>query len=668
MRRRVKTVIPGVARRFGAGGARAFCWALGLTLALIPGAPARADEPAPDHFDESLRREPQTFLPGEPAAITDPTPAAEEAAVEAEALLGFDYQPHLAREFFGVDETWDNAGYPPDPHIAAGPDHVVVVVNQMIRAFTKDGTPVPLQDPLNSGTPVDGLALSNFLGIVTPPPSLFDPKVVFDEDSQRFFVINLGLRNGCTQLAGWTYIAVSQSSDPAGAWWRWSLRSESLGEWIDYPTLGVSDRAVYFGGNLRTCAASCSGGPTPGTLCQTDANCGIGGTCVGYTGTRRYRTVWIMPKQELIDGADFEDDISKITDFRDEGGNLVDTTRATLTFGQPAGAEAFLLSLHDGAGGTFKATLWGVNLPPAFPNDPPSLTAKTIDLPTPAGPLVLAEQRGGPGLIWTWNLGRPPLEAVYQNGRVWTCSHFGAGATPERLLLRYFEFDVSAWPTLTLASTGTFWDGTSFYYWPEITANHHGDVAMVFSRSRAGDGGDPGEFPGARWTVRLKDESALASSQWLAPGEHYYGNERTDEAGVCTSGTCTAGNVGKNCTQDLDCSPWYRWGDYAGAAVDPVDHGFWLFHEYSVEDPDNADRGIWRTHVGYIPRAVFVDGTYVGVETGSPSRPFHMVGDGHADALGGNDLVIRTGSYPEAVTLDKPVTIVPDGGPVTIGQ
>ena len=41
---------------------------------------------------------------------------------------------------------------------------------------------------------------------------------------------------------------------------------------------------------------------------------------------------------------------------------------------------------------------------------------------------------------------------------------------------------------------------------------------------------------------------------------------------------------------------------------------------------------------------------------------------GHADAFGNNDLVIRTGSYPEAVTLNKPVTIFPDGGPVTIGQ
>ncbi len=44
------------------------------------------------------------------------------------------------------------------------------------------------------------------------------------------------------------------------------------------------------------------------------------------------------------------------------------------------------------------------------------------------------------------------------------------------------------------------------------------------------------------------------------------------------------------------------------------------------------------------------------------------MGEGHADAFGNNDLVIRTGSYPEAVTLDKPVTIFVDDGPVTIGQ
>ena len=82
-----------------------------------------------------------------------------------------------------------------------------------------------------------------------------------------------------------------------------------------------------------------------------------------------------------------------------------------------------------------------------------------------------------------------------------------------------------------------------------------------------------------------------------------------------------------------------------------------------------SEAGFNKTQTGYANWVrLVVNGTYVGVEAGSASRPFRTVGDGHADALGGNDLVIRTGSYPEAVTLDKPVTIIPDGGTVSIGQ
>lgn len=623
--------------------------------------------PVPDHFDETLQLAPQTYRPGAPPAITDPAPVAGEQMVGAEALAGFSYQPHLARQFSGVDETWGSTAYPPDPHIAVGPDHVVVVVNLLIRAYTKDGRPAGIENPLDPGHSVDGLSLYDFFALTPRPDLLSDPKIVFDEASQRFFVLAIGGTLACTTLDGRTYIAVSKTSDPTIGWWLYAVSNDVDSQWWDYPSLGVSDRAVYLGGNLVPCKASCSGGPTPDAFCRTDADCGSGGTCTGFTGTRLYRSQWVLEKRALTTGTPVP--TFKFNDLRDEGGHTVGTVRATLTFGQPAGADAFLLSLNDGNGATpFKATLWGVDLPPAFPTDPPSLTVHSVNLPAPAGPLVNGEQRGGVGLIRTNTFGSAAFEAVYQNGRVWTCSHFSAGAAPERDLLRYFELDVSGWPSVALGSTGTLWDGTSFYYWPEIAANHHGDIAMVFSRSRSGSGGDPGEYPGSRWTVRPRDESSLTGSQWLAPGEHYYGDAATDEAGVCTDGTCTAGAIGEACTVDVQCTPTYRWGDYAGAAVDPVDHGFWLFHEYSVGDLSDPNRGRWSTKVGYVPRAVFVDGSYVGVETGSASRPFDTVGEGHSDALGGNDLVIRAGSYPEAVTLDKPVTIIPDGGAVTIGQ
>jgi hypothetical protein len=96
-----------------------------------------------------------------------------------------------------------------------------------------------------------------------------------------------------------------------------------------------------------------------------------------------------------------------------------------------------------------------------------------------------------------------------------------------------------------------------------------------------------------------------------------------------------------------------------------VDHGFWVFHEYAVPRGDGT--GTWAVRLGYIPRAVYVDSVYGGSEAGTRSRPWDTVTEGHAAALPGNDLVIRAGAYAETVTLDKAVTVIADGGTVTIG-
>jgi hypothetical protein len=81
-----------------------------------------------------------------------------------------------------------------------------------------------------------------------------------------------------------------------------------------------------------------------------------------------------------------------------------------------------------------------------------------------------------------------------------------------------------------------------------------------------------------------------------------------------------------------------------------------------------ADAGNWNTRVAHIPRAVYVDRAYVGTEAGTRSRPYNTVGEGHVSSLNGNEIVLRTGTYPEAVTLIKAVTLIADGGSVVIGQ
>jgi len=539
--------------------------------------------------------------PAEPTQQTEP----EEITDPPTVVQAFNYAPRMTRNFIVTDQ-FEAGGSPPDPDTAVGPAHVGTIVNFRIKFFTKSGAEV-----FNS-------SLFSFFQL-TAEAGPFDPRIVYDEASGRFFALALGRFDQCN-VQSWWYVGVSQSSDPTQGWWIYRLRNEYEGHWVDYPSLGVSNRAVYL------CAQY-----VPNGSCQPP--------------NTRYNTNWVLSKTPMLSGQGIAGWITD--DLIDQAGFAHRQIRASVTYGIPSGAEAFLLTLPGGLiGGESKCVVWGVNLPANFPTTEHSFTSRSITIPTPPGAPVQAQQKGGPGLINVNLAGSPALDAVYQNGRLWTCSHYLAGGTPARDLLRYFEVNVSSWPNVSLTRTATFWDGSSFYFWPDITANHHGDVVVVFSRSRREAGPDPGEYPGSRWSVRLADETVFNASNWLVPGEHYYGDEVNDPP---------------------TNPPVYRWGDYSGSAVDPVSHGFWIFHEYSFEDPDNPDLGRWRTMLGFIPRAVFVDRAYGGTEAGTRTRPFNSVSEGHAAALPGNDLVIRAGSYPETTTLNKEVTILADGGLVRIG-
>src|SRR5262245_4619930 len=86
--------------------------------------------------------------------------------------------PPLLQSFDAISYN-DNAPngsrfIPPDTNGAAGPNHVVTVVNCMIRWHTKAGT---LQ---NDQT------LSSFFSSLSPLTTTFDPKVVYDQFADRF--------------------------------------------------------------------------------------------------------------------------------------------------------------------------------------------------------------------------------------------------------------------------------------------------------------------------------------------------------------------------------------------------------------------------------------------------------------------------------------------------
>jgi len=536
--------------------------------------------------DHSIFRRPLSpNVVGEPDGRYEgilPKPEVTDHSQGATSNLGpaaFSYTGRLAANFIGHDMNFT----PADPMIAAGPTHLVAVVNSQIAYFSK------------SGTNVFETGLFQFMELSGGDFGVFDPKVVFDEDSQRFFVSVLANNRNTTADISYAHFAVSKTSDPNDDWWIYNrIRNDRDSNWADYPGLGVSDRALYFTSLMV---------PFPGAP------------------VAHRNIVWIFDKDAMIAG--LSTTFWEWVDLPGESGKPAQKLiQPAVTYLPTSGPESYMVSVTDGADASeVRIVVQEVRLAIDFPLGGAVFDVVAIDGPGRDLTLTEAPQLGGPALLRLNNVGSPAMNAVYRDGRIWTVHHPGIGGAT---VMRHYELDVSSWPTLTLVSTVDFTDGFSTYFWPAIAVNQFGDVVEVCSRSSTT------EFCGIRWTIKMAEESQFVGSRYLKAGESYYGS----------------------------------WGDYGGAAIDPVGQGFWLFHMYAL----SQDPQVFSTWIGHVPRPVFVDIANAGTEAGTKSRPWDTVIEGHAAALPDNDLVIRVGNYPGAVILNKPITIITEGGVVTIGQ
>ena len=134
---------------------------------------------------------------------------------EIEATEGFTPEPlsweGIDLQFLSTDFDDNgtyNSGYrfiPPDNHAAAGPNHLVNVVNTTISFHQKDGT-------------LDNrYGLESFFSSLSPLTATFDPKVLYDQYEDRWAVITMEKTSGPDTSR--MFVAVSDDADPNGTWY-----------------------------------------------------------------------------------------------------------------------------------------------------------------------------------------------------------------------------------------------------------------------------------------------------------------------------------------------------------------------------------------------------------------------------------------------------------------
>ncbi|MGA3012834.1 MAG: T9SS type A sorting domain-containing protein [Bacteroidales bacterium] len=127
-------------------------------------------------------------------------------------------------------------GYdPPDTYGDVGPNDYFALVNCHFSIYDKTGT--LLVGPTSSMTMWNGMPNNTNGG---------DGVVLYDEQANRWLFAQLSYPSGVTTPPYFEMIAVSQTPDPTGSWYRWEY---TFTDFPDYPKLGVWPDGYYMSVN-----------------------------------------------------------------------------------------------------------------------------------------------------------------------------------------------------------------------------------------------------------------------------------------------------------------------------------------------------------------------------------------------------------------------------------
>jgi len=311
---------------------------------------------------------------------------------------------------------------PPDTICAAGPNHVIVIVNGAIAFFEKDGTK-DFQDEIEDSY--------GFWGEVGATHFVFDPEVIYDPHSNRFMAVAAERAPGSLS---YFLLAISDDSDPNGDWYKYRLDVTSLaGGDIDSDNIGVDGQAVYLSADF-------------------------------FAGGEKY-LVYILEKEPLLSGT-------------------IGITRSMLitgsqSYGIPVihgDAPAMYMIEHFESASNTLVRLHAITDPLGTPQ------RVTYDLTVPAySPPEDPPQKGTTSRPETFD--SRFWSCVWWNGSLWATHHQGSSRVMARWYeIKTNDWPVSGTPTLY--QSGDIDPGPEVRtFFTAISPNGYGDAAMCFARS-----------------------------------------------------------------------------------------------------------------------------------------------------------------------------------------
>jgi hypothetical protein len=153
----------------------------------------------------------------------------------------------VGQGFLGPQGSFSVQSAPPDTNGSVGPNHYLQVVNTDFAIFNKSGAAIYGPVPINT--------LWSGFGGGCETNNDGDPEVLFDRQADRWVISQFSV----STTPYLECVAVSQTSDPTGAYYRYSF-NYGTSDFPDYPKMASWPDAYYVSFNMFAGGSTFSGG------------------------------------------------------------------------------------------------------------------------------------------------------------------------------------------------------------------------------------------------------------------------------------------------------------------------------------------------------------------------------------------------------------------------
>ena len=469
-----------------------------------------------------------------------------------------DYQVDTNFTFTGLVYT-NTILNPPDTMGAIGPDHFIELLNgsdlstASIAVYTRNGNLV------SSARSIDFFALTNGETVFPKTRRLFDRRVLFDHQGQRWLATAFE--------TNFVLIAVSQTANPTNllsGWTRYAFQLADDGNSVDFPTLGFDDNGIYI---------------TAARKLGTSSGLDLGHSVIALKKPEIYQGTLVRKSFEITTN----DPVAVHTIQPAINFDTVSTSGYAWFIGKGPpdtgtnyqGGAMFYRRLQWSGTNAIFDTNWflltnGVQAYRDYYDVETNLPSFKAPQATGEGGADIAIQASGrpvasvirSGFLWT-------AHGVCLTGTNGTYTGDASGAAVDRSGIQWYRLRLEE-GLLSYAEHGRIYDrgNTStncyWFYYPSLMANCARDAMVAFS------GSGHTNYIGAFYTWRLAGGAMVATPRLIRNG--------------------------RSAVVEIN-----RWGDYSATTLDPIDDwSFWTVQEYNGGIPPELDTPNWETVVARI--------------------------------------------------------------------